>query len=241
MKTIAKANLLMFVIFMFLAISGSIFVTIQAGYDAEESTEVSTWFTDVTIKIFEEKSLEQIKISGKPMDLETFRAFIRKFVGHFGIFAFIGISFNIALDQIMNKKISISISVVYSFLLAILTEFIQSKTPGRYGAFSDIILDTQGALLSIFGLCTLFSVLNFLREKLSVFNFVLISTSSILFEILYVFFNDGNANANICNCLFIMFSAYMFTLDLVMMVLTHRALKKRSLLEPDSNIELGKE
>ena len=181
LRNISKTNIVSFAILMAITIAASVFVSIQAGYDAEESTMVSEWFTNITIKIFNVNSLENIRIAGKAMDLDMFQGFIRKFIGHFGIFAFIGLMLNISLVQILERSPSLLIATTYCFLLASFTELIQSNTPGRYGAFSDIVLDTQGSLLAIFGVYTIFAIFDFLEKKMDLFNFIAISLISILF------------------------------------------------------------
>ncbi len=226
-RKMTKTNIVAFAVLIVLTIAASIFVCVQAGYDAEESTKVSEWFTNITMKIFNENSLGNIKIGGKPMDIDMFRGFIRKFVGHFGIFAFIGLMLNLSLIQFMDRRPALLISVVYCFILASFTEFIQSNTPGRYGAFSDIILDTQGSLLAIFGLSTIFAVLDFLEYKMEFFNFIAISFVSFLFELFYFIFNEGNVNQAICNFLFALLAGYMFCQQLTFTIYTFIKRKKQ--------------
>ena len=113
LRNISKTNIVSFAILMAITIAASVFVSIQAGYDAEESTMVSEWFTNITIKIFNVNSLENIRIAGKAMDLDMFQGFIRKFIGHFGIFAFIGLMLNISLVQILERSPSLLIATTY--------------------------------------------------------------------------------------------------------------------------------
>lgn len=84
-------------------------------------------------------------------DLSAFFYKVRKAIGHFGAFLVLGIfsTFTYML-YLKNKKwiFSIPINFVAGFLLALLTEIIQTYIPGRHGSFNDVLIDYSGFISS---------------------------------------------------------------------------------------------
>ena len=84
-------------------------------------------------------------------DLSAFFYKVRKAIGHFGAFLVLGIfsTFTYML-YLKNKKwiFSIPLNFVAGFLLALLTEIIQTYIPGRYGSFNDVLIDYSGFISS---------------------------------------------------------------------------------------------
>ena len=80
-------------------------------------------------------------------DMNSFLAFFRKLVGHYGAFLLLGIpSSFFFLIGFNNKSLmwSAPVNFVHGLFMAALTEFIQLFTPGRFGAWSDIGIDFAG-------------------------------------------------------------------------------------------------
>ncbi len=91
-----------------------------------------------------------------------FLLLVRKGIGHFlafAVFAVVGAIFFIIYFK--RKWIFLPTSLVIGFAIAGITEWIQTKVPGRYGAFTDVMIDFTGYFLgtilifSIYGLCIL--------------------------------------------------------------------------------------
>ena len=84
--------------------------------------------------------------------------FVRK-CGHFLEFALLGMVFFFAVASLCKKKTT---AMVWAMGLAFLTacgdEYIQSFSPGRASQFTDVLIDSAGALTGILFafLCTLF-------------------------------------------------------------------------------------
>ena len=90
----------------------------------------------------------------------NFRYFIRKAIGHFGLFCVTGIFACIALlfincFKIKNKYIVVAFTLVFGAFLAFSTEYMQKTDPSRFFSFNDILLDFGGylsAFVIIFGI-----------------------------------------------------------------------------------------
>ena len=92
-------------------------------------------------------------------DLPAFYQKVRKAVGHFGAFLFLGIfpslTYYLFIDK-KKRKFSIIINVSQGLLLATVTELIQLITPGRTGTLFDSSIDMLGFIISAAILTILF-------------------------------------------------------------------------------------
>lgn len=80
-------------------------------------------------------------------NMASFLRKIRKGIGHFGAFLVTGIVSTLTFMVLFDKKLlllTVPINYIQGLFLADLTEFIQLFTPGRYGTFSDVLLDFSG-------------------------------------------------------------------------------------------------
>ena len=104
-------------------------------------------------------------------DLGDFFRKVRKGIGHFGAFLVLGIFSTLTYLLYLNKKkmfFSVPINYAAGFALAAITEIIQLFVPGRYGAFSDVMLDFYGFLVSstlITVVIITVEVINYIRHK----------------------------------------------------------------------------
>lgn len=76
---------------------------------------------------------------------------VRKSIGHFGAFLVLGIFSTLTYLLFFKKKkwlFSVPLNFAAGFSLAALTELIQKYVPGRYGAWSDVMIDFVGFLFS---------------------------------------------------------------------------------------------
>lgn len=79
--------------------------------------------------------------------------FVRKSLGHFGLFAvtavFASVFICLTFEKDVYKYIALAVSMVIGFALAGFSELIQVYTPGRYGAWKDVGIDTAGYASSV--------------------------------------------------------------------------------------------
>ena len=94
-----------------------------------------------------------VKVERTPL-IEDFSAFlykVRKSIGHFGAFLVLGVMGSFGLLLLFDKKkwlFSIPLNIALGFGVAGLTEYIQTKVPGRYGCWDDVWLDFSGYMTS---------------------------------------------------------------------------------------------
>ena len=135
---------------------------------------------NVTITIICDDNMQEkkemkinIEVKQQPVikDLSEFFYKVRKGLGHFGAFLVLGIfsTFTFMLF-FTNKKwfFSVPLNFIIGFFVAALTEYIQTLVPGRYGCWSDIIIDYSGFISSAIVLTiTIFIVyfIKFLKNK----------------------------------------------------------------------------
>ena len=101
-------------------------------------------------------------------DMDSFLAFFRKLVGHYGAFLLLGIPSSLFFMTAFNGKSlrwSIPVNLGHGFLMAGLTEFIQLFTPGRFGAWSDIGIDFLGYCTSSIILSIVYILIYLTRVK----------------------------------------------------------------------------
>ena len=93
-------------------------------------------------------------------NMPDFASFIRKAIGHFGLFGLdaifttFAVYFSICETNFYKHYWGIAISSTIGILVAVLTEIIQKFVPGRSGEFTDVLIDTLGALIG----CILISI-----------------------------------------------------------------------------------
>lgn len=75
-----------------------------------------------------------------------FYSFVRKILGHFSMFALLGLGIWGSAFLLTNPTYSVIISVGVSFICAALCEMFQACTPGRYFAISDVFVNFAGTL-----------------------------------------------------------------------------------------------
>ena len=76
---------------------------------------------------------------------------IRKSVGHYGAFLVLGICSTFVFLLYFKKRfwaISLPVNVGLGFGVALLTEYIQTFVPGRYGCMDDVWIDFAGFITS---------------------------------------------------------------------------------------------
>lgn len=124
-----------------------IFIWGNSLVPASQSSELSG---GITYQIYEFLHLS--------IDFELFHHFIRK-VAHFSEYAILGVFTISWMKEFINQP---KFSVILCFLVACIDETIQYFVPGRSNQFSDVCIDTCGAL---FGIFVFIIILNMLRKR----------------------------------------------------------------------------
>lgn len=135
--------------FIFLTISILIFILIIALSlnNGDESSSQSSFFVDVIDKV-----LPPIidKNGNDVIKSDWFMTFIRKLVGHYGLFLIYAIFVNLTFFQ---TKLKVYLELLFSFLVglftAILSELVQMIPQGRGPSPIDVLIDSSGYLTCI--------------------------------------------------------------------------------------------
>lgn len=90
---------------------------------------------------------------------------VRKGIGHFGAFLFMGIFAVLTyLLFIKNKLLASIITFLSGFGIAGLTEFFQMLTPNRGPSFDDVLLDFQGFCFSVIPILIVFAIVVIIKK-----------------------------------------------------------------------------
>lgn len=113
--------------------------TVEIGY----KNELASYFVKVTFEVRRNLGFT----------LEQLALVVRKTIGHFSLFAVTGLLslgfIFLTFSKASHQYIALGVSSVIGFFVAMGSEFIQLFTAGRYGAWSDVGIDTAGYMTSI--------------------------------------------------------------------------------------------
>ena len=170
MKKGSKLYWFITIIVIILAVAINGYIIMHSCLDAAESTKASQGVVEVAEDVVNTVRPETIT----PENHDSFASFIRKAIGHFGLFVVSGLLTPLALYLSLSPfswakhYINVMFSLAVGLFMGILTESIQLSVPGRSGEIKDVLIDFSGYLLGtlIIGLI-LFLVIRKLRKKVS--------------------------------------------------------------------------
>ena len=141
--------------YIFLVVLALLVVVIASNMSYKQQTIIPELQTLLANKPFEEQ-LSKIHLTywGMPISVETrgyfyFVEFLIRKGTHFVGYGIIGLLFYL-LYRKLAWKLSSLIAMITVFFIASLDEFRQTLLPGRTGIFSDVVIDTVGAICFVF-------------------------------------------------------------------------------------------
>ncbi len=146
-----KKDLILTIIFTVLAVSINVYIIYHSCLSGSDSSEASKGVVDILKDFINFFKADTINAS----NYDAFSGFIRKAVGHFGLFVISGLLTSISLyfwlKDLRWYKFYYGIIISFSFgvLLASITEIIQLNVPNRSGEFTDVLIDSSGYLLGL--------------------------------------------------------------------------------------------
>ena len=146
---VSKKYLIWTIIVCVLALAINVFIIVHSCLDATQSSAASGGVTDFLVKI-----INGIK-PGTITDANygQFASFVRKAIGHFGLFMVSGLLTTLAFYLVLNMfkwakyYLQIITALAFGLTIAILTEVIQLNVDGRSGEFTDVLIDYGGYIL----------------------------------------------------------------------------------------------
>lgn len=115
----------------------------------EQSSNSSDRVTDVIVGTIDGITPGDESITDK-FDIDDIKLFVRKAIGHFGVFLILGIFATLTYYYFINKKLFSIIATIFSGLVvALISELIQTIPAGRGPSLSDVFLDYAGYAISI--------------------------------------------------------------------------------------------
>jgi len=159
-KSIVKNIFVVIFFALFVAMSSAII------YFSTENAELSSQTSD---KVGEIVAIVAESIGIKvDQNSDSFKNFIRKAFGHFGLFLVVSVN-GVLVTLLLKNNPQMKRIVAYSFLgygliLAIITEIIQTQAGGRSGQFSDVLIDYFGYIIP-FGIFLATSFIIYRRNR----------------------------------------------------------------------------
>lgn len=140
-----KVKNILMIIFGVIAIAINVFIIVQACEGVEKSSQTSMNFSEAVIKFIE--GINPSSHIGD--DPDKVHAVIRKLFGHFLLFGTSGLFTALTIilidDAMLSHKIEIILAGVgVGLSIALFSEFMQLFAPGRYGLFTDVLIDFAG-------------------------------------------------------------------------------------------------
>lgn len=96
----------------------------------------------------------------------SFELFVRKMIGHFLMFVFLGMGYFVCYFFLIKKRwLAFMLTPASVFALAAVTECIQGVVPGRWMTWYDILINSCGGLLGMTIAVAIIGLVWFLRRK----------------------------------------------------------------------------
>lgn len=135
-------------VFLIIYLSLTIFIFVRASASGEQSSKESDQVTDVVVG-----AIDQLNPSDESIvdiyGVDKVKNFIRKGIGHFGLFLVLGI-FGVPTFMLFIKKhyLALILELISGFTIASISEIIQIFADNRGPSFKDVLLDFSGYLTS---------------------------------------------------------------------------------------------
>ena len=164
----SKLDLILMIVFTVLALAINAYIIYHSCLNGAQSSQASQGVVEVSEEVVNTVRPGTVT----PENYNAFATFIRKSLGHFGLFVVSGIFSSISIYYIFKdfKWIKHFLNTIFALsfglIIAMTTEIIQLNVPDRSGEFTDVLIDYSGYLLGAFlvGL-VLFLVIRHQRKK----------------------------------------------------------------------------
>lgn len=143
-----------------------LFIFIEAAKSAEASTKSSNGVTEFVIEVVDVIHPDDVSITEK-YGIENVRLFIRKAIGHFGLFLVLGLFGSLTYVMFIKDKLFKILSITSSGLIvAIFSELIQTISPERGPSIKDVGIDYLGYLIGITNIVLILFIVKLIKRKM---------------------------------------------------------------------------
>ncbi len=148
----SKLDLVLMIVFTVLALAINAYIIYHSCLNGSQSSQASQGVVEVSEEVVNTVRPGTVT----PENYNAFAAFIRKSLGHFGLFVVSGIFSSLAIYYIFKdfKWIKHFLNTIFALsfglIVAMTTEIIQLSVPERSGEFTDVLIDYCGYLLGAF-------------------------------------------------------------------------------------------
>ena len=148
----SKLDLVLMIIFTVLALAINAYIIYHSCLNGAQSSQASQGVVEVSEEVVNTVRPGTVT----PENYNSFATFIRKSLGHFGLFVVSGIFSSLAIYYIFKdfKWIKHFLNTIFALsfglIIAMTTEIIQLNVPERSGEFTDVLIDYGGYLLGAF-------------------------------------------------------------------------------------------
>lgn len=164
----SKLDLILMIIFTVLALAINAYIIYHSCLNGSQSSQASQGVVEVSEEVV--NTVRPGTVTSE--NYNAFATFIRKSLGHFGLFVVSGIFSSLSIYYIFKdfKWIKHFLNTIFALsfglIVAMTTEIIQLNVPERSGEFTDVLIDYGGYLLGAFlvGLL-LFLIIRHQRKK----------------------------------------------------------------------------
>lgn len=152
-------------VFLVIYLSLTIFIFVRASASGEQSSKESDQVTDIVVG-----AIDQLNPSDESIvdiyGIDKVKNFIRKGIGHFGLFLVLG-AFGVPTFILFIKKhyLAIILELISGFTIAGISEIIQIFADNRGPSFKDVLLDFSGYLTSSLLIGVVIFIIYIIRTK----------------------------------------------------------------------------
>lgn len=142
-----------------------IFIFSLSATNGKESSKQSSGVTDVVVGTVDKINPSEEKITDK-FGYENVEKFVRKLIGHFGLFAAFGlVSYFVYLLFVSKKMIMLILLFCSGFLIALASESIQLLSDGRGPSMKDVFINYGGYFLTTIVCVTIYIIKELIKRK----------------------------------------------------------------------------
>lgn len=143
----------------------------QSSLDGYTSSQKSDVVTDVVIDAVDKVTDSNESVEEK-VGREKLSLYVRKFFGHFGLFAINGILTVLVCYLFIKKRnLGIMLVVVHGLLISSMTEILQLFAKDREGTIKDVLIDCAGYIFGLIFIIIIYMIIKKIKTNKKEINY----------------------------------------------------------------------